>query len=127
MEGSPAVTPPVAGESETCRQEFERINKCERAAVGGQVRQEGPERAKKVGERSRMGLEIQAVKEIDELKSEIDIGNPAGAEHSNEGDSIGISLLDLAEILDQHKIWWNQVETRASRRISAASIWRKPT
>jgi len=69
------------------------------------VRQEGPERVKKAGERVRMGLEIQAVKEMDELKSEIDRGNPAGGEHSSEGDSIGISLLDLAEILDQHKIW----------------------
>src|SRR6202521_4384860 len=46
-----------------------------------------------------MGLEIDAIKEIAELKSEIDSENPAG------GDSIGISLLDLAEILDQHKIW----------------------
>src|SRR5882724_9235009 len=70
-----------------------------------EVRQEGPERVKKAGERVRMGLEIQAVKEMDELKSEIDRGNPAGGEHSSEGDSIGISLLDLAEILDQHKIW----------------------
>src|SRR5437879_12983390 len=68
-------------------------------------RQEGPEGVKKAGERVRMGLEIQAVKEMDELKSEIDRGNPAGGEHSSEGDSIGISLLDLAEILDQHKIW----------------------
>src|SRR6266446_1157205 len=70
-----------------------------------EVRQEGPERVKKAGERVRMGLEIQAVKEMDELKSEIDRGNPAGGEHSSEGDSIGISLLDLAEILDQHKTW----------------------
>src|SRR5246127_3206241 len=52
-----------------------------------------------------MGLEIQAVKEIDELKSELDAGNPVGGGHSTEGDSIGISLIDLAEILDQHKIW----------------------
>jgi uncharacterized protein YjbI with pentapeptide repeats len=52
-----------------------------------------------------MGLEINAIKEIEELKSEIDSGNPAGGELSNGGDSIGISLLDLAEVLDQHKIW----------------------
>ena len=57
------------------------------------------ERAEKVGGNVRMGLEIDAIKEIAELKSEIDSENPAG------GDSIGISLLDLAEILDQHKIW----------------------
>ena len=29
------MTPPVAGESEACRHEFERINKCESVAVGG--------------------------------------------------------------------------------------------
>src|ERR1700694_2358559 len=46
-----------------------------------------------------MGLEIDAIKEIAELKSEMDSENPAG------GDSSGISLLDLAEILDQHKMW----------------------
>src|SRR5712671_7509707 len=52
-----------------------------------------------------MGLEIDAIKEIEELKTEIATGNPAGGELSNGGDSIGISLLDLAEVLDQHKIW----------------------
>jgi hypothetical protein len=52
-----------------------------------------------------MGLEIDAMREIEGLKSEIGGENPAGGEHSNGGDSIAISLLDLAEILDQHKIW----------------------
>src|SRR6267378_3636207 len=52
-----------------------------------------------------MGLEIDAIKEIEELKSEINGENPAGGELSNGGDSAGISLLELAEILDQHKIW----------------------
>src|SRR6266550_899714 len=52
-----------------------------------------------------MGLEIDAVKEIEELKSEIATENPAAADVLSGGDSIGISLLDLAEILDQHKIW----------------------
>src|SRR6266478_2303856 len=52
-----------------------------------------------------MGLEIDAMREIEGLKSEIGAGNPAGGELSNGGDSIAISLLDLAEILDQHKIW----------------------
>jgi len=63
------------------------------------VSKDARERAEKVGGNVRMGLEIDAIKEIAELKSEIDSENPAG------GDSIGISLLDLAEILDQHKIW----------------------
>src|SRR5713101_5487002 len=52
-----------------------------------------------------MGLEIDAMKEIEGLKSEIGGENPAGRELSSGGDSIAISLLDLAEILDQHKIW----------------------
>src|SRR2546426_10707691 len=52
-----------------------------------------------------MGLEIDAVKEIEELKSEITTENPAAADVLSGGDSIGISLIDLAEILDQHKIW----------------------
>src|SRR5882762_3358391 len=60
---------------------------------------------RELGENVRMGLEIDAIKEVEELKTEIATGNPAGAELSNGGDSIGISLLDLAEILDQHKIW----------------------
>src|SRR5437588_1535751 len=52
-----------------------------------------------------MGLEIDTIKEIEEMKSEIATENPAGAEVLSGGDSIGLSLLDLAEILDQHKIW----------------------
>src|SRR6266478_4341872 len=52
-----------------------------------------------------MGLEINAVKEIEELKTEIATESPAQADVLSGGDSIGISLLDLAEILDQHKIW----------------------
>jgi uncharacterized protein YjbI with pentapeptide repeats len=60
---------------------------------------------RKPEENVRMGLKIDAVKEIEELKTEINGGSPAVAELSNEGDSAGISLLELAEILDQHKIW----------------------
>src|SRR2546425_10272636 len=60
---------------------------------------------RKLGENVRMGLEIDAVKEIEELKSEIATEHPAGGDVLSGGDSIGISLLDLAEILDQHKIW----------------------
>jgi len=52
-----------------------------------------------------MGLQIDAIKEIEELKSEVSTGNSAAAEPVSEADSIGISLIDLAEILDQHKIW----------------------
>src|SRR6266576_2430094 len=53
----------------------------------------------------RMGLEIDAVKEIEEMKNEIATERPAAADVLSGGDSIGISLLDLAEILDQHKMW----------------------
>src|SRR3989475_5166620 len=52
-----------------------------------------------------MGLEIDAIKEIEELKSEIATENPAAADVLSGGDSIGISLLDLAEVRDQHKQW----------------------
>jgi uncharacterized protein YjbI with pentapeptide repeats len=68
-------------------------------------REDARERAKRVGGNVRMGLEIDALKEIEELKSEISAeGSPAG-EPGSEGESVGISLLDLAEILDQHKMW----------------------
>src|SRR5712664_4698912 len=60
---------------------------------------------RKLGENVRMGLEINAIKEIKELKSGIGRESSAAEELSNGGDSIAISLLDLAEILDQHKIW----------------------
>src|SRR5438034_956267 len=61
---------------------------------------------RKLGETARMGLKLDALKEIEELKSETDAGSPAaGAEASTEGDSAAISLIELAEILDQHKIW----------------------
>jgi len=69
------------------------------------VRKDAREQAERVGGNVRMGLEIDAMREIEGLKSEIGAENPAGRELSNGGDSIAISLLDLAEILDQHKIW----------------------
>src|SRR5436853_4606025 len=59
---------------------------------------------RKLGERSRMGLEINALKEIEELKIDAG-GTAAGGETSSGGDSTAISLIELAEILDQHKIW----------------------
>src|SRR6266853_1574593 len=65
-----------------------------------------PENGKrKSGEKARMGLQIDAMKEIEELKSEVSVEGSASAEPVSEADSIGISLIDLAEILDQHKIW----------------------
>src|SRR5437899_10210485 len=63
------------------------------------------------GERVGMAQNSAAIKEIEELKSEISLGGAARGEFSNateanSGDeSIGISLIDLAEILDQHKQW----------------------
>jgi uncharacterized protein YjbI with pentapeptide repeats len=52
-----------------------------------------------------MGLELDALKEIEELKSEIAADKSAAAEPPSESDAAGISLIDLAEILDQHKMW----------------------
>jgi uncharacterized protein YjbI with pentapeptide repeats len=57
------------------------------------------------GENVRMGLKLNAIKEIEELKSEIAADNSAAVEAPSENDPSGISLLELAEILDQHKIW----------------------
>src|SRR5437867_6596761 len=63
-------------------------------------------RQRKLGETARMGLKLDALKEIEELKSETDAGSPAaGGETSTEGDFTAISLIELAEILDQHKMW----------------------
>ena len=43
--------------------------------------------------------------ELEELKSEVSSGDPVTHEVPPGEESIGISLLDLAEVLDQHKIW----------------------
>src|SRR3989441_8132075 len=65
-----------------------------------------PENGKrKTGEKVRMGLQIDAIKEIEELKNEISTDLSVAAEPVSEADSIGISLIDVAEVLDQHKIW----------------------
>src|SRR6266436_4475327 len=71
---------------------------------------------RKMGERVRMGLQVDAIKEIEELKNEITTEGAAESELSNARDSVGISLLDLAEILDQHKIW---VESGAESGVKA--------
>jgi len=60
---------------------------------------------KKPGENVRMGLHIDAIKEIEELKTEISSESPVAELTASEGDTVGISLLDLAELLDQHKQW----------------------
>src|SRR5438876_8284171 len=63
------------------------------------------------GESVRMAPEIQAIKEMEELKTEISIDHtamekpPAVEEPSTGEGTVGISLIDLAEILDQHKQW----------------------
>src|SRR5467141_2345692 len=60
---------------------------------------------RELGENVRMGLEIDAIKEVEELKTEVSERN-LGTEDIPPGEgTIGISLIDLAEILDQHKIW----------------------
>ena len=60
---------------------------------------------RELGEDVRMGLKLETLKEVEAGKSELGGENPAAVDASSGGDSIGISLLDLAEILDQHKIW----------------------
>src|SRR5580693_1489104 len=62
------------------------------------------------GERVRMAPDRAAIKEIEELKTEIAMAGTAAPEQprpddSNGEESTGISLIDLAEILDQHKQW----------------------
>ena len=54
---------------------------------------------------SLYGGKFEMALELEELKSEVSGGNPAAEEIPSGEDSIGISLLELAEILDQHKIW----------------------
>jgi len=71
------------------------------------------------GENVRMGLQLNAIKEIEELKSEIAADNSAPAAAPSEGDSAGISLIELAEILVSTRSGWNRAAKRASRRISA--------
>src|SRR4029077_7223163 len=87
-----------------------RNSNASRCAMARQF--EGLERAwmpengrRELGENVRMGLKMDATKEMEVLKRETVRENPAAGELANAGDSIGISLLDLAEILDQHKIW----------------------
>ncbi|HTT33804.1 MAG TPA: pentapeptide repeat-containing protein [Methylomirabilota bacterium] len=68
-----------------------------------------------MGEQVRMAPDRAAIKEIEELKSEIAVGSSAPqqkreeAAHPEEIPSheatMGISLLELAEVLDQHKQW----------------------
>lgn len=71
----------------------------------------GDKARRQLGERVRMSPDIQAIKEIEELKTEIAIDRATkqrtsdAAEISMEEGSVGISVLDLAEILDQHKQW----------------------
>lgn len=70
----------------------------------------GDKPSKLFGERVRMSPD-RAIKEIEELKSEFAAERAAkekspDAEEISLGDtSVGISVLDLAEILDQHKQW----------------------
>jgi uncharacterized protein YjbI with pentapeptide repeats len=59
---------------------------------------------KEAGENVRMGLQLNAIKEIEELKGEIAADTSAAVGPPSE-DTAGIPLLELAEILDQHKIW----------------------
>jgi uncharacterized protein YjbI with pentapeptide repeats len=65
---------------------------------------------RELGERVRMSPNSAAIKEIEELKSEISMdGRTAPAQprpdDSNTEEITGISLIELAELLDQHKQW----------------------
>src|SRR5216683_2276176 len=65
----------------------------------------GERKSRKLGDNVRMALQLDAIKEIEELKSEISADDSSAGAPSGEGNSVGISLIDLAEILDQHKMW----------------------
>src|SRR5260370_39059595 len=65
----------------------------------------GESKSRRLGDNVRMSLQLDAIKEIEELKTELSTKDSAAGEPSNEADSVGISLIDLAEILDQHKMW----------------------
>src|SRR5205823_2521475 len=107
--GCPAEARPVE-EYEPCRKEFTRKEfECTKSGMApslccGSATGMSTGGQRKLGERSRMGLEINALKEIEELKIDAG-GTAAGGETSSGGDSTAISLIELAEILDQHKIW----------------------
>jgi uncharacterized protein YjbI with pentapeptide repeats len=66
-----------------------------------------------MGEKVRMAPDRAAIKEIEELKNEIALGGSAKEkekvappeETPSREATMGISLLELAEILDQHKQW----------------------
>ncbi len=87
------------------------------------------------GESARMAPDIHAIKEIEELKTEItidasakekpsDVEKPSAVEEtpSREG-AIGISLIDLAEMLDQHKQWVESGgETGAKADLSGVNL-----
>ena len=65
---------------------------------------------RELGERVRMSPNSAAIKEIEELKSEISMDGKAAPEQPRPDDSnteeiTGISLIELAELLDQHKQW----------------------
>ena len=51
------------------------------------------------------GGKFEMALELEELKREDSSSNPAAEEIPRGEDAIGISLIDLAEILDQHKMW----------------------
>src|SRR5258708_16825105 len=90
-ETSPAEARPVVGDSKRASNAKKSI-----ALTGATARQFEPwECAKmgesgqrKLGEKVRMGLEINAIKEIEELKSEIRSENSAGGDVSNGGHPI---------------------------------------
>jgi uncharacterized protein YjbI with pentapeptide repeats len=61
--------------------------------------------------------------ELQDLKSEVSSGDTATGEVPTGEESIGISLLELAEILDQHKIWVESGgETGAKADLSGVNL-----
>jgi len=114
----------VAGNFKQGREEFESyrfecIEKRESASVstaGGAVGM--PEKRKeKVGGKSSNGLQIDAMKEIEELKSEIFNGK-FRCRRTRERSRFHRNLADRSSRdLDQHKIWVESAENPASKRI----------
>ena len=71
----------------------------------------------------RAGEKFAMALELEEFKKEVSNGKDATGELPSGEESIGISLLELAEILDQHKIWVESGgETGAKADLSGVNL-----
>jgi len=71
----------------------------------------------------RAGETFEMALELEDLKNKVSSGETATGEVPSGEESIGISLLELAEILDQHKIWVESGgETGAKADLSGVNL-----